>query len=128
MRVAIKNLFYVVTQFHNGRGSQEVVFGDTKQHAALGAWKPTKLAPCAPCTPTILSRELQMLAAPHCKRATAKRFAAWTFETLDTLRHGLIQRDGRLTRPQGELILTMSGSKRVKKELMNFLDCVEKAA
>ena len=122
-----------VVQFHNGRGSQEAVFGDAKQDAALGVIPARRLEAnqtytlCAMLAHN-LSRELQMLATPRSTRATAKRRAAWTFETLDTLRHRLIQRAGRLIRPQGELILTMSGNKKVKKELLNFLDCVKKAA
>jgi hypothetical protein len=58
----------------------------------------------------------------------AKRPAAWTFETLDTLRHRLIQRAGRFTRPQGELTLTLSANKAVRKDLLHFLDCIENAA
>ena len=45
------------------------------------------------------SREIQMLAAPSAPRAGSKRLAAWFFERLDTLRHRIIQRTGRLTRP-----------------------------
>ena len=55
-----------------------------------------------------------------------KRPAAWKFKTLDTLRHRIIQRAGRLTRPQGELTLTMSANKAVRKELLHFLDEVQK--
>ena len=76
-----------------------------------------------------LSKEIQMLAkAPVQKKARPKRQAAWEFNTLDTLRHRFIQRAGRLTRPQGELTLTMSANKRVRKDLMHFLDVVRKAA
>lgn len=122
-----------VIQFHNGRGAQECIFGDAKQDAALNVIPTRKLAAnqtytlCAMLAHN-LGRELQMLAAPARKRATAKRRAAWTFETLDTLRRRLIQRAGRLNRPQGELTLTMSANKKVKKQLLHFLDCIKKAA
>ena len=57
-----------------------------------------------------------------------KRLAAWAFEKLDTLRHRLIQRAGRLTRPQGQLTLTMSANEAVRKDLLHFLDVLQKAA
>jgi len=74
-----------------------------------------------------LSRELQMIAAPPAPRALPKRPAAWSFERLDTLRHRIIQRAGRLTRPQGELTLTMSANHAVRKDLLHFLDVLQKS-
>jgi hypothetical protein len=122
-----------VIQFHNGRGAQEAIFGDAKQDAALGVIPARKLAAnqtytlCAMLAHN-LSRELQMISTPRRKRATAKRRAAWTFESLNTLRRRILQRAGRLNRPQGKLTLTMSANKKVKKELLHLLDCVQKAA
>ena len=75
-----------------------------------------------------LSREVQMLAACPIRRARAKRPAAWAFERLDTLRHRIIQRAGRLTRPQGELTLTMSANQSVRRDLLHFVDVLKKAA
>ena len=75
-----------------------------------------------------LSRELQMLASPVAERALPKRPAAWAFEKLDTLRHRLIQRAGRLTRPKGQLTLTMIANEDVRKYLLHFLDVLKKAA
>ena len=61
------------------------------------------------------SRELQMLAASSAmSRALPKRPATWAFEKLDDLRHRIIQRGGRFTRPQGELTLTMSANQAVR--------------
>jgi hypothetical protein len=122
-----------VILFHNGRGSQERIFGDAKNDAALN------LIPCRRLTGNQiftlcsimahnLSRELQMLSSRPVNRAQPKRPAAWTFEKLDTLRHKIIQRAGRLTRPQGELTLTMSGNEAVKHDLLHFLDSIQKAA
>jgi len=122
-----------VVLFHNGRGSQECIFGDAKNDAALDVIPSRRLAGnqiytlCSMMAHN-LSREVQMLAAPSVQRARAKRPAAWTFERLDTLRHRVIQRAGRLTRPQGELTLTMSANKSVRKDLMHFLDVLKKAA
>ena len=68
------------------------------------------------------------LRAPSSLRALPKRPAAWEFKTLDTLRHRIIQRAGRLTRPQGELTLTMSANRAVRNDLLHFHDAVQKAA
>ncbi|MBT4497340.1 MAG: hypothetical protein HOC74_06445, partial [Gemmatimonadetes bacterium] len=60
--------------------------------------------------------------------ARAKRPAAWVFQTLDTMRHRFIQRAGRLTRPQGEMTLTLSPNPTVESDLMHFLDALQKQA
>jgi len=76
-----------------------------------------------------LSKEIQMLANPGAQRTRPKRPAALGFKTLDTLRHRVIHRAGRLTRTQGEFTLTMSKkNKAVRKDLLHFLDIVQKAA
>jgi hypothetical protein len=122
-----------VVLFHNGRGSQECIFGDAKNDAALNIIPSRRLAGnqlftlCAMMAHN-LSREIQMLAAPSAPRALPKRPASWTFEKLDTLRHRIIQRAGRLIRPQGELTLTMSSNPAVRKDLLHFLDVLQKAA
>ncbi len=122
-----------VVLFHHGRGGQEAIFGDAKNDAALDAI-PTKrlignqiFTLCAMMAHN-LSRELQMLAAPAADRARPKRPAAWAFEKLDTLRHRIIQRAGRLTRPQGQLTLTLSANEAVRIDLIHFLDVLQKAA
>ena len=66
---------------------------------------------------------MQMLAQPRSNYSRAKRPAAWTFQTLDTLRHRFIQRAGRLTQPKGELTLTL-----VEKDLLHFLEILKEAA
>lgn len=122
-----------VVQFHNGRGSQEAVFGDAKNDAALDLIPCKRLGAnqvytlCAMIAHN-LSREIQMLAKPSTSCSSLKRPAAWKFEKLDTLRHRIIQRAGRLTRPQGKLTLTMSGNKSVRKDLLNFLEVLQKIA
>lgn len=122
-----------VVMFHNGRGSQECIFGDAKNDAALDVIACRRLAGnqiftlCSMMAHN-LSREVQMLAAASAGRARPKRPAAWRFEKLDTLRHRIIQRAGRLTRPQGELTLTMSANPAVRKDLLSFLNVLQKAA
>ena len=122
-----------VVVFHNGRGSQEGIFGDAKNDAALDVIPSKRLAGnqvytiCAMMAHN-LSREMQMLASSPSLRAQPKRSAAWTFQTLDTLRHRIIQRAGRLTQPQGKLTLTMSANETVRKDLLHFLNTLRKAA
>jgi len=122
-----------VVLFHNGRGCQEAIFGDAKNDAALDAIATKRLAGnqiytlCAMMAHN-LSRELQMLAAPSASRALPKPPAVWAFEKLDTLRHRIIQRAGRFTRPQGELTLTLSANHAVRRDLLHFLDALQKAA
>jgi hypothetical protein len=122
-----------VILFHNGRGSQEAIFGDAKGNCGLNVIPTRRLAGnqiytlCSMMAHN-LCKELQMISAPAASRALPKRPAAWKFKTLDTLRHRIIQRAGRLTRPQGELTLTMSANSAVRKDLLHFLDAVQKAA
>ena len=75
-----------------------------------------------------LGREMQMLAQARSNYARAKRPAAWTFQTLDTLRHRFIQRAGRLTQPKGELTLTLNSNPKVEKDLLHFLEILKEAA
>ena len=122
-----------VVLFHNGRGSQEAIFGDAKTDAALDVIPTRRLAGnqiftlCSMMAHN-LSRELQMLASPAIPRALPKRPSAWAFERLDTLRNRIIQRAGRLTKPQRKLTLTMSANHAVRQDLLHFLDVVKKAA
>jgi hypothetical protein len=123
-----------VVSFHNGRGSQEGIFGDAKNDAALNVVPSKRLAGnqlftlCSMMAHN-LSREIQILAARGtASRALPKRPTVWTFERLDTLRHRIIQRAGRFTRPQGELTLTMSANHSVRRDLLRFLDVLQKAA
>lgn len=122
-----------VVLFHNGRGSQESIFGDAKNDAALNVIPSRKLIGnqlftlCSMMAHN-LSREVQMLAFPSFQRALPKRPACWHFERLDTLRHRIIQRAGRIIRPQGELTLTMNANPAVRKDLLHFLDVLQKAA
>ncbi len=101
--------------------------GDAKQDAALEVVPTRRLhgnqiyTVCAMMAHN-LTREIQMLAMPRRTQNAPKRPAAWTFEALDTLRHRLIQRAGRFTRPKGLLTLTMSANKAVRTHLLLFLD------
>ena len=122
-----------VVLFHNGRGSQEAIFGDAKSDVALDVIPCRRLVAnqvftlCSMMAHN-LSREIQMLATSPAYRAQPKRPAAWTFQRLDTIRHRIIQRAGRLTKPSRELTLTMSANQAVRKDLLRFIDTLQKAA
>ena len=122
-----------VLLFHYGRGAQEGIFAEAKQHAGLDLIPTRRLLGnqmvtlCAMMAHN-LGREMQMLAQGRSNYARAKRPAAWTFQTLDTLRHRLIQRAGRLTQPKGELTLTMNSNPKVEKDLLHFLETLKEAA
>jgi len=122
-----------VVLFHNGRGSQESIFGDAKTDTALGVIPCNRLSSNQVFTIASMmvynfSREMQMVAHPAATRAKPKRPVAWKFKKLDTIRHQIIQKAGRLTRPQGKLTLTMSPNQTVKKDLLHFMDVLQKAA
>jgi hypothetical protein len=104
-----------VVLFHNGRGSQEAIFGDAKNDTGLDMIPCRRLVANQIFTISAmmahnLSREIQMLAKPSSSRSLPKRPAAWKFEKLDTIRHRIIQRAGRISRPQGNLTLIMSAN------------------
>jgi hypothetical protein len=75
-----------------------------------------------------ISREMQMSAKEKQRATTDRRSPLWFFEQIDTIRRKLIQRAGRLTRPQGELTLTMSANDAVKSELLHYLHALKPAA
>ena len=116
-----------VLQFHNGRGSQEKIFGEAKQHAALDLI-PTKsrngnraYTLCSMLAHN-LSRELQMSTWASERPTTPKRQALWPFLELGTLRQRLIHRAGLLIRPQGHLTLRMSANPVIKEEVIAYME------
>ena len=52
----------------------------------------------------------------------SKRPAKWEFESLGTIHQHLLHNAGTLTRPQGELTLTMNANDAVRDELTRYLD------
>lgn len=122
-----------VLLYHNGRGTQESVFGELKSQAqmeyiAVRHLHGNQLYMLAAILAHNLNRELQMATTPVMRGTTSKRTPLWNFIELATLRHRLIQRAGRLTRPSNRLTLTMGSNEAVKNELLRFLDGLEKAA
>lgn len=117
-----------VLGFHNGRGSQEGIFAELKSANALAyvptnTWTGNQLYLVSALLAHNLARELQMTTTPATREITEKRPALWPFATIATLRNRLIQRAGRLIRPQGKLTLSMSANDAVKTEILEALYC-----
>jgi hypothetical protein len=119
--------------FHNGRGAQEGLFAELKSQPQMD-YVPTRCKAgnqvylLSAVLAHNLNREMQMLCYEQERGTTEKRAPLWCFEQLGTLRRKLIQRAGLLTRPQGNLTLTMSANPDVKLELLHYLDVLEQAA
>jgi hypothetical protein len=116
-----------VLNFHNGRGSQESIFGELKSQLNMD-YLPTRrlignqIYLQSGILAHNLNRELQMESSPRVyEKNTLKRACLWIFEKMDTLRKRIIQRAGRLTRPQGTLTLTMSANKATASEFDGIL-------
>lgn len=122
-----------VVAFHNGRGSQEGIFAELKSHNALSyvptrTWRGNQVYLLSAVMAHNLSRELQMMSRPAQRTTQEKRPALWKYEQLSTLRQRIIQRAGRLIRPQGRLTLSMSANSALQNELLHYLEQLEKAA
>jgi hypothetical protein len=119
-----------IVAFHNGRGSQEGIFAELKSQCHMGhipvrGLMGNQIYLLAGLFAHNLTRELQMRTEPQFRRTTAKRAALWAFERLDSLRHKLICRAGRITHPQGRLTLTISGGRQVKERLLHCLETLK---
>jgi Transposase DDE domain group 1 len=112
--------------FHEGRGSQEGIFGELKTHCQMG-YVPVRrrlgnqLYLLAGLFAHNLTRELQMRTTPPKRQTTPGRAALWAFEKLDTLRNTMLHRAGRLTRPQGILTLTLNANGWLQHQFLGFL-------
>ena len=115
-----------VVRFHEGRGYQEKIYSELKTQAQMGYIPARRLAAnkvylLASILAHNLSRELQMQASAPARPTTEKRTVRWVFEGLATLRSKVIQRAGRLTRPQGRLTLTLGTNHAVENAILHYL-------
>lgn len=122
-----------VLMYHNGRGTQENLLGEMKSqtqmdYIAVRRLYGNQLYMFSAIFAHNLNRELQMATRPRQRSTTEKRTTLWKFDEAGTVRNTLLNRAGRLTRPQGKLTLTMSANKRVQKELMDYLEALDEAA
>jgi hypothetical protein len=114
-----------VVAYHEGRGSQEGVLGELKSQCQMGHVPVRRrlgnqMYLLAGLFAHNLVRELQMATAAPCRGTTPRRTALWQFERLDTLRHTLLYRAGRLTRPCGVLTLTMNANAWLRKRFIEM--------
>jgi hypothetical protein len=122
-----------VLTYHNGRGAQEGLFAELKSQTQMD-YVPTRnragnqVYLISAMLAHNLNREMQMRSAQKERGTTERRMPLWRFEQLGTLRRKLIQRAGRLTKPQGKLTLTMSANAATKSELLHYLDRLKHAA
>lgn len=112
--------------FHNGRGSQEGVFAELKSQNQLGyvptrTWHGNQVYLISVVLAHNLARELQMSTRSPSRTTQEKRPPLWQFEKLDTLRQRIIQRAGRLIKPQGQLTLSMSANRATQEALLQYL-------
>ena len=115
-----------VLAFHNGRGTQEKIFGEAKQHSGLDlvatrTLHGNQIFTMASLLSHNLGRELQMQAVPRQRGTLSKRPASWRFDQLGTIRQRILHLAGRLSRPQGELTMSVSDNPAVRKELEKYL-------
>lgn len=118
-----------VLRFHCGRGSQEGIIGEMKSDCALDYVPfsrkiPNQLFMLAGILAHNLNREMQMQTQKKRCGTTEKRASLWKFKQLKTIRKNIVQRAGRITKPQGKLKLTMNANEKVRDELLMYYDAI----
>jgi hypothetical protein len=118
-----------VVDYHAGRGSQENTFGELKTHCHMDyvpvrtrAGNETYLL--ASLFAFNLIRDLQMQVQPPQRSTNRKRAALWVFERVETVRHTILQRAGRLTAPSGRQVLTFCAGKNLKQRVLQILQAL----
>ena len=119
--------------YHNGRGSQEKIFAELKSHSQLDyvpsrTWSGNQVYLLSALLAHNLTRELQMLVGEPTRSTQPKRPALWNFEQLSSFRQRLLQRAGRLIRPQGKLTLSMNANSAIQNEMLHYLNALAKVA
>ena len=114
-----------VVALHEGRGCQEKVFGEMKSQAQTAyvpcrKWVANQTWLLSTMLTHNLGRELQMQDTPPQRGLGMKRTARWVFEELGTLRRTVLQRAGKLTRPQGKWTLTLPDIPALKAAFHRF--------
>ena len=111
------------TRYHEGRGSQEGVFGEMKTDVAMGhipvrTRNGNQAYLLAGLMAHNLVREVQMRQPSPRFRTTPARTALWVFEKVGSLRQRIFHRAGKLTRPSGRLTLTINASEPIQKRIL----------
>ena len=115
-----------IVAYHEGRGAQECVIGELKSqcqmsHVPVSTRCGNQLYLLAAMLTHNLTRTLQMDVKKPARGQTPKRSAFWTFEKLETLRRQYVQRAGRLIKPAGRLVLSMSCNQSVQHGIRQYL-------
>ena len=120
---------------HEGRGAQEGLFAEMKSENGLAyvptrTWLGNRAFMAAVALAHNLARELTMsTTAPVAERERGmKRPPLWRFARIGTVRRHLIERAGRLIRPQGKLTLSMNADAAFRDEIEAALEKLERAA
>ncbi|MEX1368996.1 MAG: IS1380 family transposase [Nannocystaceae bacterium] len=118
-----------VLPFLNGRGCQEAILGDGKEHASLD-YIPCRrrVANQLYSLAAMLAHKLQLCASPTRRGQAPTRAPQFELMSLGTLRHRLIRRAGRLTRPQGRLQLRVAANGHARRQFRHHLDPLLDAA
>ncbi len=119
--------------FHNGHGAQENMFSELKGQCQMDYVPTRRLAGnqlyfLSAVLTHNLYRELEICRGGAQRVTTAKRAALWVFPEPARMRQRLIQRAGRLTRPQGRFCLTLSGNEFVRDEFLQYLELLRGAS
>lgn len=114
-----------VLEFHEGRGEQEAIIGELKQHAGLDYVPGKRLVAnqiflLTGAIAHNLSRELQTKLGPKSAKDCDNRAPRWRFWELSTLRRLLLWHPGRLIRPQGKLTLALANNEALRQRFEHF--------
>ena len=122
-----------VVSYHEGRGSQEGVFGELKSQCQMDyipvrTRRGNETFLLASLFAFNLIRDLQMQLEPPPRTTTRGRATLWPFEQVATIRKTVFQRAGRLTRPAGQLVLTFCAGKNLKQRVLQIFQSLDTAA
>ena len=123
----------VVVEFHEGRGAREGVFAELKSYRQV-EYIPVRKETgnqtylLAGLLAHNLTRQLQMVADGPQRTTNAKRSSLWVLRQLGTIRHKLLHRVGRLTRPANKRVLSINADTSVEQEMNHYLDTLQAMA
>jgi hypothetical protein len=118
-----------ILTYHNGRGQQENLFSEIKSQTQM-EYVPTKrlvgnqIYLLATLIAHNLNREIQMISRQRVRNTTEKRAPLWVFDKIDSLRRKVIQRAGRITKPNGKLTLTMNANPAFQQEFIHYMNAL----
>lgn len=111
---------------HDGRGGQEKIFAEAKQHAALDVIatrfeNANRMFTLASLLAHNLGRELQLAALPERRTDGPTRKTCLAMRSLGTLRRTIVLRASRLVRPARRLVIRIAVSHQARHEMERFL-------